>query len=416
MSQENMSNPAADTKTATRPSEAPLRVAIAGCGVIGRTHAAVVRELPELEVTALIDDVDAAADALAASIADQGTRRPATFRTLSEALVGAPVDLVIIATPSGLHIQQALEVLAAGKHVVIEKPLDVDLSRASEILTAAEAAEAKGLVASVISQHRFDPASRVVDLARRTGRFGTLTSAIASVSWWRSQGYYDSGAWRGTWAMDGGGAVMNQGVHTVDLLLWFLGRPVEISAKTALLAHEGVEVEDTAVATVTFESGALAVLHATTAAYPGLTVRLQLMGSRGSAVIDGDQLEYFHAADAGGEGNDMGLLGAGNQAEDELAKFPDEQVQALDPTVYPAGHVRQYRDIVDAVRDGRPAAVTVRDAVTALATVRALYVSATLGHPVLIDEVLAGKYDDLDVQTGGNGPVDSAVTFEGVSA
>jgi predicted dehydrogenase len=416
MSQENKSNPAADTKTATRRSEAPLRVAIAGCGVIGRTHAAVVRELPELVVTALIDDVEAAADALAASIEDQGTRRPATFRTLSEALAGAPVDLVIIATPSGLHIQQALEVLAAGKHVVIEKPLDVDLSRASEILTAAEAAEAKGLVASVISQHRFDPASRVVDLARRTGRFGTLTSAIASVSWWRSQGYYDSGAWRGTWAMDGGGAVMNQGVHTVDLLLWFLGRPVEISAKTALLAHEGVEVEDTAVATVTFESGALAVLHATTAAYPGLTVRLQLMGSKGSAVIDGDQLEYFHAADAGGEGNDMGLLGAGNQAADELAKFPDEQVQALDPTVYPAGHVRQYRDIVDAVRAGRPAGVTVRDAVTALATVRALYVSATLGQPVLIDEVLAGKYDDLDVQTGGNGPVDSAATFEGVSA
>ena len=416
MSQENMSNLAAGTKTATRRSEEPLRVAIAGCGVIGRTHAAVVRELPELVVTALIDDVEVAADALAESIADQGARRPATFRTLSEALAGAPVDLVIIATPSGLHIQQALEVLAAGKHVVIEKPLDVDLSRASEILTAAEAAEAKGLVASVISQHRFDPASRVVDLARRTGRFGTLTSAIASVSWWRSQGYYDSGEWRGTWAMDGGGAVMNQGVHTVDLLLWFLGRPVEISAKTALLAHEGVEVEDTAVATVTFESGALAVLHATTAAYPGLTVRLQLMGSKGSAVIDGDQLEYFHAADAGGEGSDMGLLGAGNQAADELAKFPDEPVQALDPTVYPAGHVRQYRDIVDAVRAGRPAGVTVRDAVIALATVRALYVSATLGQPVLINEVLAGKYDDVDVQTGGNGPADSAVTFEGVSA
>lgn len=416
MSQENMTNAGEATQGATRRGEKPLRVAIAGCGVIGRTHAAVVRELPELTVTALIDEVDEAADALASKIADQGTRRPATFRTLSDALAAAPVDLVIIATPSGLHIQQALEVLAAGKHVVIEKPLDVDLSRASEILTAAEAAEAKGLVASVISQHRFDPASRAVDLARRAGRFGTLTSAIASVSWWRSQAYYDSGAWRGTWAMDGGGAVMNQGVHTVDLLLWFLGRPVEISAKTALLAHEGVEVEDTAVATVTFESGALAVLHATTAAYPGLTVRLQLMGSKGSAVIDGDQLEYFHAADAGGEGNDMGLLGAGNQAAEELAKFPDESAQGLDPTMYPAGHVRQYRDIVEAVRAGRPAGVTVRDAVTALATVRALYVSATLGQPVLIDEVLAGKYDDVDVQTGGSGPADSAARLEEVSA
>ncbi|MFE4541862.1 Gfo/Idh/MocA family protein [Arthrobacter sp. NPDC056727] len=380
---------------------ARLRVAIAGCGVIGRTHAAAVRELPELQVTALVDEITEASEALADWVQEGGEPRPATFRTLTEALASPAVDLVIIATPSGLHIVQALEVLEAGKHVVIEKPLDVNLDRANEILAAAADAEGKGLVASVISQHRFDPASRAVDEARRAGRFGRLTSAIASVSWWRSQGYYDSGAWRGTWAMDGGGAVMNQGVHTVDLLLWFLGRPVEINARTALLAHDGLEVEDTAVATVTFESGALAVLHATTAAYPGLTVRLQVMGSKGSAVIDNDRLEYFHAADAADSTeSSMGLLGGGNQAANELAKYPEEQVEALDPTVYPAGHVRQYRDIVAAIREGRPAGVTVRDAVTALATVRSLYLSATLGHAVRIADVMDGKYNDTDVRTG----------------
>lgn len=390
-----------DMNTDTQVPPAQLRVAIAGCGVIGRTHAAAVRELPELLVTALIDEVAEASEALAAWVEQDGTPRPATFRTLAEALAGSAVDLVIIATPSGLHIEQALEVLEAGKHVVIEKPLDVNLNRANEILAAAADAEAKGLVASVISQHRFDPASRAVDEARRAGRFGRLTSAIASVSWWRSQGYYDSGAWRGTWAMDGGGAVMNQGVHTVDLLLWFLGRPVEISARTALLAHDGLEVEDTAVATVTFESGALAVLHATTAAYPGLTVRLQVMGSKGSAVIDNDHLEYFHAADAADHAeSSMGLLGGGNQAADELAKYPEEPVEALDPTVYPAGHVRQYRDIVEAIRQERPAGVTIRDAVTALATVRALYLSSTLGQPVRIADVLDGKYNDTEVRTG----------------
>ncbi|MFJ5955988.1 Gfo/Idh/MocA family protein [Paenarthrobacter sp. NPDC092416] len=382
---------------------AVINVAIAGCGTIGRTHASAVGELPDLRVTALVDEIAEAADALAQEIEDGGFARPATFRSLGEAFASADVDLVIIATPSGLHIQQALEVLDAGKHVVIEKPLDVNLDRAGEIVAAAKAAEAKGLVASVISQHRFDPASVVVDEARRAGRFGRLTSAIASVSWYRSQGYYDSGAWRGTWAMDGGGAVMNQGVHTVDLLLWFLGRPLEISAKTALLAHTDLEVEDTAVATVTFESGALAVLHATTAAYPGLTVRLQVMGSKGSAVIDNDNLEYFHAAgsDAETESGPMGLRGAGNQAEAELAKFPELPPQTnLDPTLYPAGHIRQYRDVVDAIRDGRPAGVTIQDAVTALATVRALYVSATLGHPVLIADVMAGKYNDVEVRTG----------------
>jgi len=387
----------------TETSNPILNVAIAGCGTIGRTHAASVAEIGDLQVTALVDEIAEAADALAQHIEDQGAARPATFRSLDEAFAGADVDLVIIATPSGLHIEQALEVLNAGKHVVIEKPLDVNLNRADEILAAAKAAEEKGLVASVISQHRFDPASIVVDEANRAGRFGRLTSAIASVSWYRSQGYYDSGAWRGTWAMDGGGAVMNQGVHTVDLLLWFLGTPVEISAKTALLAHTGVEVEDTAVATVTFESGALAVLHATTAAYPGLSVRLQIMGSMGSAVIDSDNLQFFHTAASEEEtqSGPMGMPGASNQAEAELARFADPAPQAkLDPTLYPAGHIRQYRDVVDAIRNGRPAGVTIQDAVTALATVRALYVSATLGRPVLIADVVAGKYNDVEVRTG----------------
>ena len=400
-----MSNQTPTSRQTPQSRQTPkvLSVAIAGCGTIGRTHAASVAEIADLRVTALVDEIAEAAEGLAQHIEGQGAARPATFRSLAEAFAGADVDLVIIATPSGLHIQQALEVLDAGKHVVIEKPLDVSLDRADEILEAAKAAEAKGLVASVISQHRFDPASIVVDEARRAGRFGRLTSAIASVSWYRSQGYYDSGAWRGTWAMDGGGAVMNQGVHTVDLLLWFLGRPVEISAKTALLAHTDVEVEDTAVATVTFESGALAVLHATTAAYPGLTVRLQVMGSKGSAVIDNDNLQFFHAAasDEETQSGPMGFPGASNQAEAELARFAEPATQTnLDPTLYPAGHIRQYRDVVDAIRNGRPAGVTIQDAVTALSTVRALYVSATLGHPVLIADVSAGKYNDVQVQTG----------------
>ncbi|WP_426998028.1 Gfo/Idh/MocA family protein [Pseudarthrobacter sp. N5] len=377
-----------------------LNVAITGCGVIGRTHAVALQEFPQATIVALVDAIPDAAETLAAFIEKSGRRRPAVYSTIAEAFAAEDIDLVALATPSGLHIQQGVEVLAAGKHVIIEKPLDVDLSRAQEIEAAAQAAAEHGIVASVISQHRFDQASVVVADAVAQGRFGRLTSAIASVAWYRSQGYYDSGDWRGTWSMDGGGALMNQGVHTVDLLLWFMGRPVEIDARTARLAHDRIEVEDTAVATVTFENGGLAVLHATTAAYPGLTVRLQLMGSKGSAVVDNDRLEYFHAADAGGESADMGLQGGGNQAEQELAKSPAEDYEAKDPTVYPAGHVRQYRDILGAIAEGRDPGVTVSDAVNALAAVRAVYVSATLNQPVLFEDVLAGKYNDLEVRTG----------------
>lgn len=377
-----------------------LKVAITGCGVIGRTHAVALQEFPGASVVALVDAIPDAAESLAGFIEASGRPRPSVHTSLTDAFAAADIDLVALATPSGLHIQQGLEVLAAGKHVVIEKPLDVDLSRAQEIEAAANEAARHGLVASVISQHRFDQASVAVADAVAKGRFGRLTSAIASVAWWRGQGYYDSGDWRGTWSMDGGGALMNQGVHTVDLLLWFMGRPVEIHAHTARLAHDRIEVEDTAVATVTFENGGLAVLHATTAAYPGLTVRVQLMGSEGSAVVDNDQLQYFHAKDTGGASADMGLQGGGNQAEEELAKYPAEDYEAKDPTVYPAGHVRQYRDILGAIAEGRQPGVTVSDAVNALATVRAVYVSATLNQAVLFEDVLAGKYNELEVRTG----------------
>ncbi|NYE96163.1 putative dehydrogenase [Psychromicrobium silvestre] len=375
-----------------------IRVALVGCGSIGRTHAAVILEQPELELVALVDPVPQARDSLVTFLA--GRAEPALFDSIEQALAtpDGDADLFVLATPSGLHISGALEVLEAGKHVVIEKPLDVDLRQAQQIEAAALRAEQNGQLATVISQHRFDPASQVVAGAVSSGRFGRVTSAIATVSWWRSQGYYDSGDWRGTWAMDGGGALMNQGVHTVDLLLWFLGKPVQITGHTGLLAHQDIEVEDTAAAVISFESGALAVLHATTAAYPGLSASVQLMGSLGSARVDNDKLQYFHTAAEQSEDARMGMQGEWNLAGEELASYPAEVVAVADPTVYPVGHARQYRDFIEAIQQSRPPAVSVSDAVNALACVRAVYLSATLGKAVRFDDVLSGKYNDIEVR------------------
>ncbi|MBT2250302.1 Gfo/Idh/MocA family oxidoreductase [Arthrobacter sp. BHU FT2] len=376
-----------------------LKAVITGCGVIGHTHAAALQEFPGVRIVALVDPTPAAAASLADAIERGGHPRPALCTSLGEALAELDVDLVALATPSGLHVQQGLEVIAAGKHLVIEKPLDTDLPRARDFEAAAEEAGRRGQVVSVISQHRFDPASIAVARAVDESRFGRLTSAVASVAWWRSQEYYDSAGWRGTWSMDGGGALMNQGVHTVDLLLRFLGRPVEINARTACLAHDRIEVEDTAAATVTFTNGSMALLHATTAAYPGLTARIQLMGSAGSAVLNNDQLEYFHARNAAGETD------RGNQAANELSKYIVHDFAGSDPNLFSAGHVRQYADILAAIREKRQPAVTITQAVHALAAVRAVYVSATLNQPVLFEDVLAGKYDDLEVQTGSALPL-----------
>jgi UDP-N-acetyl-2-amino-2-deoxyglucuronate dehydrogenase len=376
-----------------------LTVAIVGCGIIGVNHAAAIVRHPELAITALIDAVPAAAVALADRVEGEfGAPRPGTHDSLAGALAQGQIDIVVICAPSGLHVQLAEEALAAGAHIVIEKPLDVTVPRAKRIAALADEAEAKGKVVSVISQHRFDPASVAVAKAAHDGAFGRLTSGVASVAWWRSQEYYDSGQWRGTWELDGGGAVMNQGVHTVDLLVWFFGRPVEVFAHTGLLAHERVEVEDIAVATVRFESGALAVLHATTAAYPGLSVRLQIHGSHGSAVIDDDRLEYFYAADP--DDPDRSGKGAANQAADLV---PASELRGGDRggDAFVVGHLRQYENIVEAIRAGTAPGVRVADALLSLAVVRAVYLSATLGRAVSVDEVLSGALDEVGVVTEG---------------
>ncbi|OZM83321.1 Gfo/Idh/MocA family protein [Pseudonocardia sp. MH-G8] len=363
----------------------PVRFAVVGCGVIGALHADVLAAGPDTEVSVLVDVDAAAAQAVAARL---GTGTPVTT-SLDEALARDDVDAVAVCVPSGAHTQIAVAALQAGRHVVVEKPLEVTVEAAAPIAAAAAAAPA-GTVASVISQHRFDPSSTAVREAITAGRFGRVTSAVATVSWWRSQAYYDSGAWRGTWELDGGGALMNQGVHTVDLLLWFLGTPIDVVAHTGLLAHERVEVEDTVAAVVRFESGALATLHATTAAYPGLSVRLQVMGDAGSAVIDDDRLRYFHSREmaASEAGGGPGVTAERGDRTDQTALVLGPEDGGAGGPMF-SGHSRQYRDVVEAIRTGTRPGITIEDALLALATVQAVYESARTGAPVRVADVLA---------------------------
>ncbi|THV29493.1 Gfo/Idh/MocA family protein [Glycomyces paridis] len=361
----------------------PLRLAVVGCGVIGRLHAEVAAHSPDLEVAVLVDPSPAAAEAVARELEALGAPAPRVHASLTEALAGGGVDVVAVCTLSGTHASLGLEALEAGAHVVIEKPLDVDTAAARRLREAT--AERPGQVVAVVSQHRHDRSAQVVKRALDAGRLGRITSATANIDWFRTQAYYDSAAWRGTWALDGGGALMNQGVHTLDLLLWFLGAPVEVVARTARLAHERIEVEDVAVAILTFADGALATLHASTAAYPDLGVRLQVHGIDGSAVIARDELTFFHARDAEGEAD---------QAARELAAYPAPEPGYSNP------HLAQWTDIVAAIREGRRPSVDLDAGFLALATVRAVYLSATLGEPIRVADVLEGKYDGRPTATG----------------
>ena len=358
-----------------------VRFGILGCGVIGPHHARAIAGLEDAELVAVADVVPELADKVAA---EHGC---SAYSGLGEMLSEAELDAVCVCTPSGMHAADAITTLQAGKHVVIEKPVDVTLEATDRLLGVQRATGGK---VAVVSQHRFDAATLAVHRAIAAEQFGRLTAGSAEVRWWRSQSYYDSGGWRGTRELDGGGVLINQAIHSIDLLQWLMGRVVEVNAYTGLLAHERIEVEDTAVAILEFEGGALGTIVATTAAYPGLTARIAVHGDRGSAVIDDDELGYFHVAGEGQEGEAYGAGGGENQAEQVVERYGQQADSGhgagSDPGSLSMAHRDQIRDFVEAVREGREPSINVEEGRKPLAIIQGIYESARTGEPVRIQE------------------------------
>ncbi|MDQ6754477.1 MAG: Gfo/Idh/MocA family oxidoreductase [Actinomycetota bacterium] len=353
-----------------------VRFALVGAGIIGSQHSKIMSGLTdELELAAVVDVDRARAEKVAA---EHGA---AVFTSLTEALAGPEFDAVSVCTPTGAHGEVAIEALRAGKHVIIEKPAEVTLAKTDAIIAAQQMA---GTKVTVISQHRFDPSTEVLVEAIRRGDLGRLTSGIASIDWWRGQSYYDSGDWRGTWALDGGGALMNQGVHTVDLLVATLGKPVEVFAYTARLAHERIEVEDIAVGVVKFESGALGVLHGSTAAFPGLSARLQIHGDKGSAVIDNDQLTYIHTTPAGQVRDEKFFGATGGTNQIDQFELPEEggPTAGANPGQLSDAHRHQYKNFLGALRGEEEIRVGLAENRQSISVILGAYESARTGMPV----------------------------------
>ncbi|MFJ6721439.1 Gfo/Idh/MocA family protein [Streptomyces sp. NPDC091259] len=348
-----------------------LRFGVIGCGVIGGLHARVLSTYPPLAERARLVAVASPSPERAHRLAEETGSEATDVATLIER---SDIDVVSVCTPSGLHAELGLRALAAGKHVVVEKPIDVTARAADRLITGARQA---GRALAVISQRRFDPASRTLRAALDAEEFGTLTSGLVEVPLWRGQSYYDSGGWRGSRALDGGGALLNQGVHALDLLQWLMGPVVEVTAHTALKGHHGIEVEDVVTASLRHAGGALTSLLATTAAYPGRTTRLTVHGDRGSAVIDNDELTWFHAAGRQDTTSAYGAYGAGNQAAERCPAAPAGQRDASG--LLPSPHGDQLLDFCDAVTEGRAPAVDGEEGRRALLTVLAVYEAARTG-------------------------------------
>ena len=253
---------------------------IVGCGMIADFHARAINDVRGAKLIGGYDQVPAAADRLGDKF---GCR---AYHDLKDMLADPDVDVVTIGTPSGAHLEPAVAAARAGKHVIVEKPLEITLRRCDKIIAECEKA---GVTLSTIFPSRFHASSVEMRRAVDAGRFGRLTVGDAFVKWYRSQEYYDSGAWRGTWELDGGGALMNQAIHTVDLLSWLMGPVAEIRAQTGLLAHRRIDVEDVAMAVLQFENGALGVIQGTTSVTPGYPRRLMINGDKGSIeLVEGD--------------------------------------------------------------------------------------------------------------------------------
>jgi predicted dehydrogenase len=335
-------------------------VAIVGGGVIFPWHHDAIASLPNAAVRAVVDLVPEVAERRAEEAG------ATAYTSLEQALERDDVDLVTVCVASGLHAEIGARAAAAGKHVLVEKPIEISLDGADRLIAACEQA---GVALSVVSQHRYDPGPARLHQAIVEGRLGRLILGDVSVKWYRTQGYYDSAGWRGTWAMDGGGALMNQGVHYVDLLLWMMGPVRRVFARSRTAAHE-IEVEDIAIALLEFESGAVGSIEASTAVYPALPERLEVSGTEGTVVVETGQIRTWELKDEKGETGPYG------KKVDWSGPLPPAEGERW------RGHRAQIADFLDALDNGRRPPNDGVEARRTLELILAIYESARSGREV----------------------------------
>lgn len=356
----------------------PLGFGIIGCGLISDFHALAIGDVRGAKLVGCFDRVPEAARRLAEKFG-------CTAYDSMKAMLGDPaVEVVTVATPSGTHMEPAVAAARAGKHVIVEKPLEITLRRCDAVI---EACDRAGVKLATVFPSRFHDSSVKLKRAVEGGRFGRLTLGDAYVKWWRTQDYYDSGEWRGTWKLDGGGALMNQAIHSVDLLTWFMGPVSELVAMTATLAHERIEVEDAALAALRFRSGAMGVIQATTAAYPGYLKRIELHGTDGSAVLEEEDLKKWDFRKP---------TAADKRIQAEMAQQKSTGGGASDPAaIGHHGHAAEFKDVVEAIRKDTRPAVDGLEGRRSVEIILAVYKSAETGRaiqlPLASDPVLKAR-------------------------
>ncbi len=342
---------------------------IVGAGTISDIHALAIRNIPEAALIGVYSTTKSKSDAFAAKY------DCTSYDSLGALLAVPEIDIVCVCTPSGVHLEPAVESLKAGKHCVIEKPLEVTLERCDEII---DLAGKTGLKVAVIFPSRFYEASQQIKNAIQQERFGNLVFGDAYVKWSRSEAYYKSAAWRGTWKLDGGGALMNQGIHSVDLLQWYMGNVTSVQSITANRRHNSIEVEDTVVSTLEFENGALGTIACSTAVYPGALKRIEIMGTTGTAILEESSLTKWQFENAASD--DDGILSSltgGGSSHGGVSNPADISF---------AGHQRQLENMIEAIKTDTEPSVNAIEGRKSVAIVLAIYESARTGKKVYVSK------------------------------
>ena len=336
-----------------------LHVGFIGGGNITDTHIRAALAIPQLRAEAVVGTNPDRVNALAAKYAISSCPDLRLF------LSHRPLDLVVIGSPSGVHAAEGIAAAAEGMHVLVEKPIDITTERADDLISAARRSRVK---LGVIFQDRLKP-----DILRlrdwiRTGKLGRIILVEASVKWYRPLEYYGNSKWRGTLRFDGGGALMNQGIHTVDLLLYLLGDINRVQAVTKTALHK-IESEDTCVATLEFANGAVGVLHASTAAFPGYARKVEITGSEGTVRLEQDRITRVDLR---------------NRPQGEYQTEPaDQNASANSPVVSDVrGHQRIFEDFVRCIETGSAPVCDGEEARRSLAVVEGLYRSARQAEAV----------------------------------
>jgi predicted dehydrogenase len=333
-----------------------VKVGILGGGNISDTHARAARAIPGVEIAAVYGGNREKAGRLAQ------TYGGVVYDDLDQFLRHRPLDIVAIGSPSGLHADQAIAAITHGVHVLSEKPLDVTTEKVDSVI---EAAERSGIKVGVFFQDRLKPDIAAMKALVASGRLGTPIFAAGHVRWYRPPEYYGGSRWRGTWALDGGGALMNQAIHTVDVLQWLFGPVAQVAARTATRLHP-IKVEDTAAAVLEFESGALGIIEATTSSYPGYARRVDVSGSEGTLILEGDRLV---ATD---------LRGTEHAKTAPPEPPPENAASATVSDSVP--HQRIFEDFIRAIRTDTVPVCDAREARPSVAIIEAIYRSARSGR------------------------------------